>query len=111
VTEQIKKILPSQEMIKDAILRLVITYPRDWETLIDDAALREYTRDAFEFHFVKRPQIDSRVRIPEDKTVGSLTPAELLDIYWRSSHQEDADITDLKKLAQEIIKMTDKEEF
>ncbi len=111
VTEQIKKILPSPEAIKDAILRLVIVYPRDWEALIDDAALRDYTQEAFEFHFVKRPQIDSRVRIPEDKTVGSLSATELLDIYWRSEHHEGEDIDDMKKLAQEIIDVTGNEDF
>ncbi len=105
VTEQIKKVLPSKSESKDAIIRLTLTYPRDWETVIDDAAIRDYTRDAFEFHFVKRPIVETRIRIPEDKSVGSLSPKELLDIYWRSSHDEAAEDEDLRKMAQDIIDM------
>lgn len=109
VTEQIKRVLPSIKEGRDAIIRLTLTYPRDWESLIDDAALRDFTRDAFEFHFIKRPIMETRIRIPEDKSVGSLSPDELLDIYWRSSHSDAADDEELRKMATEIIEMSDKE--
>ena len=71
--------------------------------MIDEASLRDYARDAFEFHLVKRPQMDTRVRLPEDQAVGSLTPLELLDLYWRANHTASDDAEGLQKLAQELI--------
>ncbi len=93
--------LPSQKKIQDAIVRLVVEYPREMDALIDEAALRKYMENAFEFHFVKRPQIETRVRLPEDQSVSSLSPLELLDIYWRAAKIKEADA--LQSLAHEII--------
>ena len=86
VTDQLRTALPSPDELAGAIVRLVIEYPRDWETLIDEAALREYTAECFEFHLVRRPQSETRIRLPGDQAIGSLTPLELLDLYWRASH-------------------------
>jgi exonuclease SbcD len=92
-------------------VRLTVAYPRDWEALIDDAALREYAQDAFEFHLVKHPQIESRVRIPDDQNVGSMSALELLDLYWKASHTKDEDIEALTQLASEVIeKVKNKDE-
>lgn len=93
--------LPSQKKMQDAIVRLVVEYPREMDALIDEAALRKHTEKTFEFHFVKRPQIETRVRLPEDQSVSSLSPLELLDVYWRAAKVDDAG--KLQKLAQEII--------
>lgn len=95
--------LPPPEEFAGAIVRLTLEYPRDWETLIDDASLRDYCAGCFEFHLVKRPQLESRIRLPDDQTVGSLTPQELLDLYWRASHTASPDCEALNKLANEII--------
>lgn len=106
VTDQLLKSLPPTKDMDGAIVRLTLDYPRDWETLIDEAALREITANAFEFHLVKRPQIETRIRLPEDKNVGAMAPKELLDIYWKSSHTDAGDRHDLLNLAQEIIDQT-----
>jgi exonuclease SbcD len=103
ITEQICKALPPQSKLKGAIVRLVLEYPREWEELIDDASLRDYTREAFEFHLVKRPQIESRVRLPEDQAIGSLSPLQLLELYWRASHTSDTEMAELQDLAQNLI--------
>ena len=71
--------------------------------LIDEPALRRYAEAAFEFHLIKRPQIEARIRLPADQTVSSLSPLELLDQYWRASHTDENETTILKKLAKEII--------
>jgi exonuclease SbcD len=103
--------LPPQDQLAGAIVRLTVAYPRDWEALIDDAALREYAQDAFEFHLVKHPQIESRVRIPDDQNVGSMSALELLDLYWKASHTKDEDIEALTQLASEVIeKVKNKDE-
>ena len=101
VTETLKSALPKPEELEGAIVRLMVEYPREWDTLIDDAALRKHTENAFEFHLVKRPQVEARIRLPADQTVSSLSPLDLLDQYWRASHTEDAE--ELQKLAQEIL--------
>lgn len=103
VTGQLRQALPPPGELSGAILRLTLDYPRDWEPLIDEAALRELTSETFEFHLLKRPQIETRVRIPEGRAVGSMSPDELLEIYWRSIHTDPAELEVLSKIAIEII--------
>jgi exonuclease SbcD len=104
VTETLKSALPAAEALNGAIVRLTVDYVREWDTLIDEPALRRHTEAAFEFHLIKRPQIESRIRLPGDQTVSSLGPLELLDQYWRASHATQDDTEILQKMAQEIIK-------
>ena len=101
VTAVLEGVLPAPDQLAEAILRLTVDYPREWDPLIDEPALRRYAQAAFEFHLIKRPQIESRIRLPADQTVSSLSPFELLDQYWRASHVEEVDM--LQKLAKEII--------
>ncbi len=88
VTDQLREALPAADRLAGAVVRLVIEYPRDWETLIDEAALREYAGESFEFQLVKRPQMETRIRLPGDQAIGSLAPLELLDLYWHASHDK-----------------------
>jgi len=81
ITAQVISALPAPEVMKDAVVRLVMEYPRAWAPLIDEGTIQDYALDAFEFHFVKRPQMDERVRLPHDQTVGDLSPAELLEKF------------------------------
>jgi exonuclease SbcD len=103
VTGQLLKSLPHAPKLEGAIVRLVLEYPRDWEALIDEAALREVTSGAFEFHLIKRPMVEARSRLAQGEGVSSLTPLELLDIFWRSSHVTPAEQANLQKLAKEIM--------
>jgi len=102
VTEALRAVLPAPEELEGAIARLVVEYPREWETLIDEQALRVHAAQAFEFHLVKRPQVEARIRLPADQTVSSLSPLDLLEQYWRASHI-DEDVETLQKLVREII--------
>jgi exonuclease SbcD len=101
VTAVLEGVLPAPEHLTDAILRLTVDYPREWDPLIDEPALRRYAQSAFEFHLIKRPQIESRIRLPADQTVSSLSPLDLLDQYWRASKTDSAET--LQKMAKEII--------
>jgi len=101
VTEALKSALPRPKEMDRAIVRLTIEYPREWDTLIDEAALRKHVEKVFEFHLIKRPQVEARIRLPADQTVSSLSPLDLLDQYWRAAKVEDAG--ELQKLAQEIL--------
>jgi exonuclease SbcD len=106
IDSRLREALGPQDQLEGAIVRLSVDYPRDWEALIDDAALREYAQEAFEFHLVKHPQIEARVRIPDDQNVGSMSPMELLDLYWKASHTKAEDIDDLNQLAARVIDET-----
>lgn len=99
VTEILKNALPGD--MSGAIVKLIVEYPRELDALIDESALRKQAAQAFEFHVVKRPQIESRVRIPEGQVVSSMSPLDLLGQYFDSAKIEDAE--ELKKLAREII--------
>jgi len=101
VTAALKDALPTPQEMSGAIVRLSVDYPREWDSLIDETDLRKYTENTFEFHFVKRPQSGSRVRIAEGQLVSSLSPLDLLSQYFDASKTKDTD--ELKKLALEII--------
>ena len=105
--EQIIKAMPSEEKIQNAIFRLVINYPKDWEALIDEPAIRRKAEDAFEFHLIRRPQIQARLRLPDDKSVAAMSPQDLLEIYWDTTgnHYENKDM--LTQLAGEIIQIVE----
>ena len=85
INQTLQSHLPPPDKLQDAILRMVIEYPREWEPLIDEAELRNLTASAFEFHLVKRPHMEARVRLPEGRAASSLGVTELLDIYWDAS--------------------------
>ncbi|HEY57331.1 MAG TPA: exonuclease SbcCD subunit D [Anaerolineae bacterium] len=103
VMEQLLAALGPPESLKDAVVRLVVTYPRELERLIDDARLYAHARQTLEFHLVKRPEHRARARLPQDETLESLTPEDLLEIYWKAQHRDAEQIARLKRLAQEII--------
>lgn len=106
VMDTLRSALPTAEKMQDAILRLIIEYPREYEPLIDEVALREYAAGTFEFHLVKRPQIETRIRLPGDQSIGSLQPVELLDLYWLANHTDPAEAQALNELAASIIQQT-----
>jgi exonuclease SbcD len=101
VTETLKAALPKVREMDGAVVKLVVEYPRELDAMIDEAALRKYAEKTFELHFVKRPQIETRVRLPEDHSVSSLSHLELLDIYWRAARVADGDA--LQNLARAIL--------
>ncbi len=106
VNERLLEALPSPDRLRNAIVRLTIDYPRQWEPLIDEASLRAAAAETFEFHLVKRPQIDARARLADGQTASSMTPFELLDIYWKASHASPEESQALQKLAEELISGT-----
>lgn len=103
INEQLIVSLPPKDKLEGAIVRLTLEYPRDWESMIDEATLREYASNAFEFHLIKKPQMDTRIRLPQDQSIGSLSPLELLEKYLLANHAEPDEIEALKKLASEIL--------
>jgi exonuclease SbcD len=103
ISDQLRETLPAADQLQGAIVRLVVDYPREWEAYLDEAAIREYASGAFEFHLVKHPQMESRVRLPEGQIAGSMTALDLLELYWQANHTEPDEIETLQSLAAEII--------
>jgi len=95
--------LPNPLELEGAIFRLTVEYPRDLEIFLDEQLLRQACANAFEFHLVRRPQGEARLRLPENQTVSSLTPAELLDLYWKSIKTKPDENQDLESLANSIF--------
>lgn len=102
--ETILAALPDEEAMRDAIVRLVAVYPRDLEALIDEPLIRRSAETAFEFHFIRRPKIKARLRIPGGRAAASLHPLELLDLYWKTVSPDSADSETLNQLAGDIIR-------
>ena len=103
VTDMLKSALPVVGELDGAIVRLTVDYTREWDTLIDEPALRRYAEAAFEFHLIKHPKIEARIRLPANQTVSSLGPLELLDQYWRAIRAEEDEADTLQKMAKDII--------
>ena len=104
ITQTIAAALPPAETLAGAIVRLTLEYPRDWEPMIDDQSLRTQASEALEFHLIKRPQIEARIRLPEDQLLGSLSPIELVQTYWQSAHTDPEEVSALNTLAEEVIR-------
>jgi exonuclease SbcD len=103
ITPQLEKALPPGERVQDAIVKVVLDYPEELESRIDEAWLRHWAEGSFEFHLRKNPRFESRVRIPDGDAVSSMGPMDLLDIYWKASHTPADQQAHLNELAQGII--------
>jgi exonuclease SbcD len=109
VNVQIKAAFPSPSMIKDAILRIIIHYPEEFEALINDNEIRALGEPAFEFQLIKRPQRESRARLPEGEVATEKSMSELLEIYLKATDTEitSEKIASLQALAKKIIEPAD----
>ena len=103
IPERLQAAMPAPDELSGAVLRMTIEYAREWEPLLNEPALREAASTAFEFHLVKRPQVEARSRLPQDRAVSSLNALELLEIYWKTNQTRPADIEVLQKMAAELI--------
>jgi len=103
IIDQIKEILPEPDLLKGAMIRLVLEYPWAWDSLIDEPAIRELTKDGFEFRLVKLSQTETSFRLPKNFVIGKLSETELLDLYWKVSKTPKEEISELNKKAQEIM--------
>ncbi len=101
--EKILASSPNEAEAENAIFRLVIEYPRELEADIDEPALRQKFASALEFHLVRRPQAEARLRLPADQNIASYSPLELLSTYWKSTHAQPRDLAGLQTLAQSIF--------
>lgn len=104
VQKQIMDALPARDDIQDAMFRLILAYPREWEPMIDEEAIRRACENAFEFHLVRRPLSESRLRLPADAIIADLTNEELLTTYWETIGTDSSEVEALNTMAGEIIR-------
>lgn len=109
LTGQILDALPSRNELQGSIARLVLEYPRAWDPLIEEGPIREHCDQTFEFHLIRQPQIETRIRLPENQLAGSLSPLELLDHYWAASRTPEDERQELNELARDIIQQDESE--
>ena len=106
VMQQLMDALPSPDKMVGGMVRLTVYYPRDMETSIDEITLRRHCENAFEFHLLRKPQIQTRVRLPADQTISGMAPLELLKLYWKTVGVESDAALELDGIAQQIINPT-----
>lgn len=103
VMETIRRHLPPPQALEGAIVRLVLEYPRAWETLLDEAALRKWLEPALEVHLVRRPRAEMRLRLAGETSIAQRTPLELLELYWKSLSLPPDEIQALQDLARQVL--------
>ena len=89
--------------VEDAMFRLVLNYPKELESLIDEITIRKQAEKAFEFHLVKKPVIEQRMRIPKGQNVVNLSPMELLNVYWEVTGIDEKSRLELNMIAKDIF--------
>ena len=104
--EDLLDLLPSEEKAKDAMIRLVVTYPHEFESMINERELRKRVEGALDFQFKRKPVYQARMRI-QSKNISSLTPQDLLTAYCQISKTSDAETKALCSLAEEIFTESD----
>lgn len=95
--------LPAAEKTAEAICRLQLTYPRDWESLLDEVALQAHFAGALSFQIQKHRLAEKRARLGDAAAVESLSPLELLNLYWQSVGMGSEDAAALQALATAIL--------
>ncbi|MDX1613598.1 MAG: exonuclease SbcCD subunit D [Candidatus Promineifilaceae bacterium] len=101
--EDILSQLPGPEEVTGAICRLKLRYPRDWEPLLDEAAISERFAEALSFHIQKQHTISNRARLGDTVAVETLGPVELLDQYWETIDLDPDEAAAMRKLSQEVL--------
>jgi exonuclease SbcD len=95
--------MPDPSELENAITRLTLVYPKDWENLIDDQWIQDHYKYALEVHINRKPIISTRLRLGEDEMISDFPPEKLLELYWQSNKISEDEINELQKLAKEII--------
>jgi exonuclease SbcD len=107
VMDDILRRLPRPERLEGAIVRLRLSYPAEWEVLIDDSAIRNALEPTFECHIAKFRLREDRSRLGDAASVETLTPMELLDRYWKAIEMDENQVEQLHALGTEIIRTVD----
>ena len=99
----IERQLPPASEVKDAICRIQLRYPRDWEPLLDERVILDHFEEAFSIQLQKQRLDDKRARLGDMIAVETMTPLELLETYWQTTELDAAETAVMQTLATEIL--------
>jgi DNA repair protein SbcD/Mre11 len=100
----IERQLPPPAEVKEAICRVQLRYPRDWEPLLDERLILDHFEAAFSIQLQKQRQDDKRARLGDTAAVETMSPLELLDIYWQTTDLGVEEQEAMQALAQEVLR-------
>lgn len=89
--------------VENAVVRLTLVYPKDWDNLIDDHWFHDRFATALDFHLVRKPIFSTRLRLGDDESISNLPHEKLLELYWESQKVSPEEIDTLQLIAKEII--------
>jgi exonuclease SbcD len=95
--------LPPPEKVAGAVCRVQLTYPRDWEPLLDENAIQSHFAEALSLQIQKHRQLEKRSRLGDTLAVESMTPQELLTTYWQTVGLDEEEMAAMQALAGEIF--------
>lgn len=95
--------LPRRERVKNAICRVQLHYSREWESLLDEAAIGRHYSEALSLSIAKHRSAENRSRLGETLAVESLTPEELLSTYWQTAGLSPDEAGELQTLAKDVF--------
>ena len=95
--------LPEPEEVAGAICRVRLAYPRDWEPLVDEAAIAERFSQALSLQIQKNRESAHRSRLGDSVAVEALTREELLDQYWKTIGLEEEEAEAMQSLAKSVL--------
>ena len=101
--EDVMRQLPPQERVRDAICRVRLSYPRDWESLLDEAAIQDHFEPALRLQIQKHREMGRRARLGDIAGVESLTPEDLLATYWKTVDLDEEEAAAMQALAREVL--------
>lgn len=102
--------LPLADDLNGAICRLKLSYPSDWEPLLDERQITDHFGQVFSLQIQKNRHSERRARLGDMASVESLTPLKLLETYWRSTGLESEEIEAMHTLAREILSESEEQQ-
>ncbi|MBE0688307.1 MAG: exonuclease subunit SbcD, partial [Anaerolineaceae bacterium] len=97
--------------VENAVVRLTMVFPKDWDNLIDDQWFQERFATALDFHLIRKPIFSTRLRLGDDESISHLPHEKLLELYWESQKISPEEIESLQVIAKEIIYNQNDEEI
>ena len=98
--------LPDPDDVRGAVCRLKLTYPADWEPLLDEKSIAAHFDQAYSLQLQKHRLSERRARLGDTVEVESLSPLQLLETYWRGTGLDSDEITAMQALALEVLAVT-----
>lgn len=103
IINYLERTLMDSAEVEDAVVRITLTYPKDWENLIDDQWFQKRFESALDFYLIRKPIFSTRLRLGEDESISNLPHEKLLKLYWESQKISPEEIETLQIIAKEII--------